>query len=523
MAAFAQVWNAAKKRFFSKGDGPHGHSIGYWGGVCLLANNITGPGMVLIPSVFAQSGWLFPTVLFVVTGSLSALSVLYLAKSLTLVPGNENLQKRMEFAPLIKMLFPPWLYRITFFGLLFLLQITNIGSIVISAQTMDYTAMTIGGKTCALTLYSTTWSGSSVPSSGSYVAGDSSAVHPIFQCIVSGSNSSSTKDSVFGEDYVLSIGYVIVAVIVIPMGVFNLEDNIWVQKAGFVGLLFCVVAWLVQFMFVSGIDTSLTPALGEISSWGPSISLIVFNFGFTLTVPSWIHEKEPSISTSSSVWASVIISGIMFLSLGILGSWSRGYTDAFASGQDLLAAVSAAPVSNSASLAASYLFPIVALLSGIPVFSIIVRYNLVENGINKLWANFWAVLFPWAAALCVYSGSLLNAVTTWSSALSFVLLNFSLPLACYIILHKRGPQSGALVIKHHPNSDSMSLPLLCGDVSHPPVELTQIVAVFPRRLESWLAAHGVSLASVAKVLFGASILLSVVAFGSTVVSVYFQS
>jgi hypothetical protein len=120
----------------------------------------------------------------------------------------------MEFAPLIKMLFPAWLYRITFFGLLFLLQITNIGSIVISAQTMDYTAMTIAGKTCAVTMYSRTWAGASVPSTGTYTAGDSSVVHPIFQCIVSSSNSSSTKDSVFGEDYVVSLGFIIVAIIV---------------------------------------------------------------------------------------------------------------------------------------------------------------------------------------------------------------------------------------------------------------------------------------------------------------------
>lgn len=102
----------------------------------------------------------------------------------------------------------------------------------------------------------------------------------------------------------------------------------------------------------------------------------------------------------------------MFLSIGMLSSWAQGYNDAFLSGQDLLAAVSASPVSNAASIAASYLFPIVALLSGIPVFSIIVRYNLIENGTSKLWANFWAVFFPWAAALCVYSGSLLNDLTT---------------------------------------------------------------------------------------------------------------
>jgi amino acid permease len=310
MIALNDFWISIKKRFAPQEGDQSGHSIGYWGGVCLLANNITGPGMVLIPSVFAQSGWLFPTVLFVATGTLSAISVLYLAKSLTLIPGNERLQKRMEFAPLIKMLFPAWLYRITFCGLLFLLQITNIGSIVISAQTMDYTAMTIGGKTCALTMFSGTWAGASVPSTGTYTAGDSSVVHPIFQCIVGSSNSSSTKDSVFGEDYVISLGFIIVAIIVIPMGIFNLEDNIWVQKGGFLGLIFCVLAWLAQFLFVSGIDTSLTPAVGDYSSWGPSISLIVFNFGFTLTVPSWINEKEARTSTSSSVWVSVLISGL---------------------------------------------------------------------------------------------------------------------------------------------------------------------------------------------------------------------
>lgn len=281
-----------------------------------MANNITGPGMVLIPSIFAKSGWLFPTLLFVVTGCLSALSVLYLAKSMTLIPGNEKLQKRLEFAPLIKTLFPSWLYRITFFGLLLLLQITNIGSIVISAQTMDYTVMKLGGKTCALTLYSGTWAGSSsVPLKGIYAADNSSVVHPVFQCIASGSgnDSSSTEDSVFGEDYVLSIGYIIVAIIVIPMGIFNLEDNIWVQKAGFIGLVFCVCAWLAQFLFVTGIDTSLTPAVRDYDAWGSSISVIVFNFGFTLTVPSWINEKEPGISSSSSVLVSVLISGVAAL------------------------------------------------------------------------------------------------------------------------------------------------------------------------------------------------------------------
>jgi len=177
----------------------------------------------------------------------------------------------------------------------------------------------------------------------------------------------------------------------------------------------------------------------------------------------------------------------MFLSIGILGAWTQGYSDAFLSGQDLLAAVSSSPVSNGASLAASYLFPIVALLSGIPVFSIIIRYNLLENGFSKVWANIHAVFMPWAAALCVYSGSLLNDVTTcvrvlvsdvfafalccnvnscrcnrWSAALSFVLLNFSLPLACYIILRKQEQRKSATLDVSPQGQLDISLPLLHG-------------------------------------------------------------
>jgi hypothetical protein len=40
---------------------------------------------------------------------------------------------------------------------------------------------------------------------------------------------------------------------------------------------------------------------------------------------------------------------------------------------------------------ATYVFPIAALLSGIPVFSIIIRYNLVREGVHPLIANLFAV------------------------------------------------------------------------------------------------------------------------------------
>ena len=44
----------------------------------------------------------------------------------------------------------------------------------------------------------------------------------------------------------------------------------------------------------------------------------------------------------------------------------------------------------------------IVLLPGIPIYSIIVRYNLVESNICKPgWANFWGVLFPWLLSIPV--------------------------------------------------------------------------------------------------------------------------
>ena len=43
---------------------PHAHltpqDIGFWAGVMLLINNITGPGIPQLPNLLAESGWLTP-------------------------------------------------------------------------------------------------------------------------------------------------------------------------------------------------------------------------------------------------------------------------------------------------------------------------------------------------------------------------------------------------------------------------------------------------------------------------------
>jgi hypothetical protein len=80
-----------------------------------------------------------------------------------------------------------------------------------------------------------------------------------------------------------------------------------------------------------------------------------------------------------------------------------------------------------------YLFPLIGMASSIPVYSIIVRYNLIENKIcNKFWANMWAVVFPWVMVVPFYSGGLLTILITWSSLVVNSAVNFIIPPIIFI-------------------------------------------------------------------------------------------
>ncbi len=57
------------------------------GGIALLLNNATGPGLVQIPLLFQQSGWLPSVAMFLSSFALSVLSALMLVEATSRIPG----------------------------------------------------------------------------------------------------------------------------------------------------------------------------------------------------------------------------------------------------------------------------------------------------------------------------------------------------------------------------------------------------------------------------------------------------
>ena len=70
--------------------------IGWLGSWSLLFNNITGPGMISLISIYITSGWLPASILFIVVGIMSGYVSEFLVDAMQMVPGNENFEKRVE-------------------------------------------------------------------------------------------------------------------------------------------------------------------------------------------------------------------------------------------------------------------------------------------------------------------------------------------------------------------------------------------------------------------------------------------
>jgi len=237
----------------------------------------------------------------------------------------------------------------------------------------------------------------------------------------------STTDSPFpdGHYYLFTIGFLVMMVLVIPMGLLNLDDNIIVQILADVFLVVVTVDFFVTFL-MHGLDTSRVPAIGPNQTI--VLGQIMANYGFVTTVPSWCSEKKPQVSVNKSIWGAALISTVSFFILGYFGALSYH----FPPDGDILSVINSSPESNAFDKALVYLFPLMVLATTIPVFSIVVRYNLLQNKVfPKGLSNFIAVVLPWILVIPFLTGSGLNAIINWGTLIFASVANFIIPFLVY--------------------------------------------------------------------------------------------
>jgi amino acid permease len=344
-----------------KSKGLGGKTISSFGSFALLFNNITGPGMVSLPLMYQASGWLLPSLWILIVFIISSFSSTLLCKAITRVPGNEHFEGRVEMTNLARMLMPRMWFLAVIVGFVLVLSVSNVVAIIESAQTTDDTLIAIFGSTCGL-CFSKDNNGTIEPS-----------VH--FRC----AHRNTPGDSPFGNNvYVLSFGYMIVAVLCIPLGYYNLDDNISVQIAAFWLLLIVFFLWILNFVGnISSGNSFPVKAIGHTQSG--VVGTVLLNYAFVVTVPSWVNEKRPDVDVNRSIWWSNVAGTTTFILIGWLGARAFNYGPA-GNQEDMTAKLGEAGAHVwVATRVATYLFPWAALVSGIPVMSITIRYQVSER------------------------------------------------------------------------------------------------------------------------------------------------
>jgi hypothetical protein len=67
-------------------------TVGFFGGLCLLFNTLTGPGIPFTAVLFQQVGWPFTLAFFLLFAVIVSISVLLIVETIQAIPGNKHFQ-----------------------------------------------------------------------------------------------------------------------------------------------------------------------------------------------------------------------------------------------------------------------------------------------------------------------------------------------------------------------------------------------------------------------------------------------
>ncbi len=202
-----------------------------------------------------------------------------------------------------------------------------------------------------------------------------------------------------------------------------------------IGLLFLSVVWLAIFFDQDTFDITRVGILHENKALNVDVvGIILFNFAFIVTIPSWYNEKAEGASVIKSLLYSIIFVAILFCVIGILGAMSFLETDLSNDNQSLFTVID--DFGGRIGKISVYLYPIIQNITSIPVFCIIIRYNLQNSGLTKYVSNFISILVPWLLSIPLFTGSGFTNLCDFTGIILTSVVNFILPPWLYLLAIK---------------------------------------------------------------------------------------
>ncbi|CAK0805145.1 unnamed protein product, partial [Prorocentrum cordatum] len=375
-------------------------TIGLYGGIMLLINNLAGPTVSLMPSLTQEAGWMAAVTAEVAIAMLAAACGFMILAAMRAIPGNKDLELRVEYIDVVRFYIPgAWAVLVTLSYIGYLVM-TLMACIIQTAQVIDYVFTDALGSAYGLQLW------------------------PTLQ-VTSGVSTGS--DTPFSDDvFVFSFSFIVVAVVCAPFALKNLDDNITLQWIANIGFSVIVAVWLC--FFTSTPEFPMPIPVATSSQFG-LVNTLFFNFAMATSVPSWANEKLPDVSASVSFSASLGFVVIIYSAIGIVGAMA--FHPYFQTDQDLFS-----KLNDSGSLplqATVSLYPVLQNFTSIPVFSIMIRYNLLKLDLfEKRTATLLAVGLPWVLSIFLYTGSGFQDVSNIGGIVFSLLINNVIPVVVYL-------------------------------------------------------------------------------------------
>jgi hypothetical protein len=155
-----------------------------------------------------------------------------------------------------------------------------------------------------------------------------------------------------------------------------------------------------------------------------------------LLVPSWVNEKKPKVNTNLTVWLPAVFSTVAKIAFGYLAAIT--YRNEQHSDNILnVMSARAEGVMGVITRISIYAFNMSTIIPGIPVFSILVRYNLITGKIcGPKIAFVLGVLAPWLVSMFFYHGRGLSSVVNWTAILVQGFVNFVFPCLLFFFAYR---------------------------------------------------------------------------------------
>eukprot|EP01031_Cornospumella_fuschlensis_P035452 gene35452-42971_t len=327
---------------------PFAHTIGPFGSFALIMNNLTGPAMLGFPSLFQKAGVIPVTVSIVFAWIASSLCGTLMADAIGSIKGNHDFSRQVDFSAAFRLIVGKDWYVIAEVLFLMSCAVQACASLVEAAQSLDgFIASFLLGRTGALQLYPTL----------EFITWDTSGCHEETEFVAESTLEDCTPFHTNGP-LICSAGFILTSMIFLPLGLGHLKETIAVQ----IFSMLCMFVLLAQFSYefiYRGLEYDLPWVGTELSQLA---GVVLFNYAFSITVPSWLSEKDKSVSVNRTIWNASTSASAIYMVFGIMGGMS--FENA---GANILIPLASNKVHHLTRFCAA-LFGVTIIGCGVPVF-----------------------------------------------------------------------------------------------------------------------------------------------------------